>query len=372
MSPRHCHYICGHCTCTSGEIQACHLKSMSQLTTMLQPSSYNVHNPHTSYLPPTTTVNSQDVRFALPGVNYLHVPSGSKAEVPVTLLSHKGFAESWPEGGMDGDERRRKQYGPPAYHISSPTGTHSGQRVSYQPSESYQQTLPSSTRAESSRSSISRPAGVTSYGAYAYPEQQAYNTQAVQGGLQYSAGVAQDASRQQQSQQISPQQYPQYVGPVVYNLGQASQSHPTYAPTPTYEDQARVATEVLSNQFSLQQYYVTAEPTTTGLPAVQTHYVASQTETPRYPHQSPISRPTIPQSYDIEMDYSPMGTAHPPPQPTLQSSDSMEDAFQRYQQQVDVMFQAVIAGRLAEASEEILNISAWLLGNVTKLGEHPF
>jgi hypothetical protein len=75
-------------------------------------------------------------------------------------------------------------------------------------------------------------------------------------------------------------------------------------------------------------------------------------------------------SYDVEMDYPPMG----PPQPQEQQqivppSDNMEEAYNGYQQQLKMAFVAISASRLAEAAEEIMNLSRWLLSNVAKLGE---
>lgn len=229
------------------------------------------------------------------------------------------------------------------------------------------------SRGESARSLISRPATGPSYGGYGYTEQQSYTTPAMQGqSLQYQPAFPQDSSRQQQSQQISSQQFPQYAGPVMYNLGPAGQQQLPYDPSPQYHERQSAAIEVLSNQFGVPQYFGTAEPVSAGLPAVQASYVASQIEPVRYAHTSPIHRPNIAESYEVEMDYSPMGTSHAQvSQQTLPSSESMEDAFHRYERQVDAAFQAVIAGRLAEASEEILSLSNWLLPNVAKLGGSP-
>ena len=63
-----------------------------------------------------------------------------------------------------------------------------------------------------------------------------------------------------------------------------------------------------------------------------------------------------------------------PPNPQEQqqivpASDNMEEAFTRYQQQLKMAFEAISAGRVAEASEGIMNLSRWLLSNVAKLGE---
>jgi hypothetical protein len=52
----------------------------------------------------------------------------------------------------------------------------------------------------------------------------------------------------------------------------------------------------------------------------------------------------------------------------------MDEAYAGYQQQLKMAFSAISASRLAEAAEEIMNLSRWLLSNVAKLGElvHAF
>ena len=74
--------------------------------------------------------------------------------------------------------------------------------------------------------------------------------------------------------------------------------------------------------------------------------------------------------YDAEMEYSPMGPPNPQEQqPILPASDNIEEDYNRYQQQLKMTFDAVGAGRLAEAGSELMNISRWLLSEVAKLGE---
>ena len=75
-------------------------------------------------------------------------------------------------------------------------------------------------------------------------------------------------------------------------------------------------------------------------------------------------------SYDVEMDYSQMGPSQPQEhQQIVPPSDNMDEAYTGYQQQLKMAFTAISAGRLAEAAEEIMNLSRWLLSNVAKLGE---
>lgn len=273
---------------------------------------------------------------------------------------------------MDGDDRRRKQYGQQSYPMSSPTSASPGQQMSYQPTERFAQPLQPTSRGESSATSITRSPNVPNYVAYGYSEQQPYAAQAMQGGsLQYQAAYspgARQQQQQQQPQQISPQQYPPYQG-MMYNLGQAGPSQLPYDPVPQYQQRQAAAIEVLSNQFGVAQYYSLSEPANS-ISAGQTPFLASQSESHRFTPQAPIRRPSMPPSYDVEMDYSQMG----PPQPQehqqiVPPSDNMDEAYTGYQQQLKMAFAAISASRLAEAAEEIMNLSRWLLSNVAKLGE---
>jgi hypothetical protein len=188
------------------------------------------------------------------------------------------------------------------------------------------------------------------------------------GGLQYQASFSPEAARMQ-PQQISPQQYPQYQGQVMYNIGQPAPSQLPYDPIPQYQQRQSAAIEVLSNQFGVPQYFASGEPASS-VPTTHTPFVASQNEPTRYPSQTPVKRASIQQSYDVEMDYSPMGPPNPQEQQQIvPTSDNMEEAFTRYQQQLKMAFETISAGRLAEAGEGIMNLTRWLLSNVAKLGE---
>jgi len=191
------------------------------------------------------------------------------------------------------------------------------------------------------------------------------------GNLQYQAAFSPEAPRLQQPQQISPpqQQYPPYPGQAMYNIGQQAPSQLPYDPIPQYQQRHTAAVEVLSNHFGLPQYYAPSEPASS-VPSAQTPFVGSQTEPMRFPPQTSGRRPSVQQSYDVEMDYAPIGPAGPQEQqPIMPSSDSMEDAYNRYLQQLKATFEAISAGRLADASVEIMSLSRWLLSNVAKLGE---
>src|SRR5262249_2438297 len=96
---------------------------------------------------------------------------------------------------------------------------------------------------------------------------------------------------------------------------------------------------------------------------------ATQSET-SYIQQSPTGRPPVAQSYSVELaEYSPMGPSQITEQPPgLSLSDSVDEAFGRYQQQLKVALEAISSGKLPEAGEEVMSLSRWFLSNVTRLG----
>jgi hypothetical protein len=154
----------------------------------------------------------------------------------------------------------------------------------------------------------------------------------------------------------------------MYNISQPTPSQLPYDPIPQYQRHSATI-DVLPNQFGVPQYYAPGEPASS-IAAAQTPFVASQTEPIRFPPQTPLRRTSMPHTYDVEMDYSPMGPPNPQDQQqVMAASDNMEEAYNRYQHQLKMAFEAISAGRLAEAGVEIMNLSRWLLSNVAKLGE---
>ena len=278
---------------------------------------------------------------------------------------------------MDGDERQRKHYGPSSYQISTSTAASPNQQLSFQSGDRFAQNQQPMTRGESSRSSIGRSAAVPSYGGYGYPDQQGYGTHAIQEGsmhgasIQYPTNFSQGASRQQQTQQLSPpQQYPPYGSNVVYNIPQQSQTQAPYDTVSPFQPRQPAAIDVLPNQFGVPQYFASGPPSSAGLPPGQPHYVTSQDEAPSYPHQSPAERQPIQHSYPVDMsEYPPLVPADPPEhEPLATVSDGIDEAYRHYQQQLRLALDSTREGRLAGASEELMSLSRWFLGNVVKLG----
>jgi hypothetical protein len=175
------------------------------------------------------------------------------------------------------------------------------------------------------------------YGTYGYPEQQPFAGQGVQGGnLRYQAAVS--AETPQLPQRIQPPYQ-------IYDVGQ----------------------QLLYQQISLQQY-CTPSDLANSIPTTQTPLVTSQYE--HFPPQTLARRSPLQQPHNVEMDYSLMGPKNNQEQQQIMlSSDNMDEAYNRYQQRLKTAFEAISANRLVDASLEIMDLSRWLLTNVTKLGE---
>lgn len=232
--------------------------------------------------------------------------------------------------------------------------------MSYQPGARFTQPI-QATRPGSSRTSLTPPPTLLSCGAYGYPELLSFAGQGMEGGnLQYQAALLAEVFRLQQ--QISPLQYPQYQA--IDNIGQQAPSESLYHPIPQYRQPPAV--EALPNQVSLQQCYAPSEPASS-TPTAQISFVTLQDEPmPQTPaRRSPLQRP-----YNVEMDYSSMGPANTQEeQQIMPSLDNMDEAYNRYLQQLKTTFEAIREGRLAEASVNIMELSRWLLTNITKLGK---
>lgn len=68
-------------------------------------------------------------------------------------------------------------------------------------------------------------------------------------------------------------------------------------------------------------------------------------------------------------DYNPVETSEPPEQQDLAPEPSnYDDAYNQYQQALRQTFENTRCGRLVDASQSLLEISEWLLGNAVDLG----
>lgn len=218
-------------------------------------------------------------------------------------------------------------------------------------------------------------ATLSSYGGFEYTESPTYNTAPLQGGslqsgeLHYQTGFPprnpSQATQQQPAEQEQQQRLPQYDTGVVYNMPPHAQPQ-----SPYYQPRQSAAIEVLATQFGVPQYFASDEPT--GGPGAPAQYLTQQDQSAAYPQPPPASRPGVATSYPENMTgfNAPSGPAALELQeaPRPESSTSVEESYNRYNQALRRTFQDVRNGRLSSASETLLEMSEWLLGNAVELG----
>ncbi|KAJ6109882.1 hypothetical protein N7486_002117 [Penicillium sp. IBT 16267x] len=204
-------------------------------------------------------------------------------------------------------------------------------------------------------------------------------------------GVLQQQPQQPQHQHQHPQQQPRrrtphdpappfvpYESAMLYGFGQQGPAQGPFDVVPQYSPRQSAAIEALSNQFAVPQYFTPEESTATENPALSTYLGAQQMS---YNHPGPMPRSSTTQPFPATMsDFPPIGTAgssrlDPPAQhhsdpPQLPASDlaSLEEAYSQYQHALRSTFDQTRAGRLAEASRSLLEISEWLVTNSRDLG----
>ncbi|EXJ80492.1 hypothetical protein A1O1_08637 [Capronia coronata CBS 617.96] len=274
---------------------------------------------------------------------------------------------------MDGGDRRRSQYGQP-YQTPAQSRSLPGQSAGAPTSDRYSQ--PSTpARSDIGRSPITRPY-LPGYPGYGYAEQQ-YGSSQMQGSspmqgieMQYSPAYLQDPSRQQPVQASpSQQQQSQYAQ---YTPGAML---PPAAPQSLYDSipfqQRQTAIEVMASQFAVPQYMPSSEQTGSS------HYLTSQAEASGYTPVA-VTRPSLPQTYGTgAVDFSGLEQQQQQQQQDAAEASgqavtqtALDESLREYQQQLRSIYDAIIAGRVTEASEKLLAVSRWLVSSVTTLGLH--
>ncbi|KAI1617501.1 hypothetical protein EDD36DRAFT_3265 [Exophiala viscosa] len=275
---------------------------------------------------------------------------------------------------MDGNDRRRSQYGQP-YQTPSQSRPLPGQSMGPPSSERYaQSTTPA--RSDVGRASIARPY-VPSYPGYGFQEQQ-YGTAQMQGSspmqgveMQYPPAYIQDASRQQQVQasptQQQQQQYAQYgAGSMLPPVGAQSM----YGNIPYQERQTAI--EVMASQFAVPQYMPHGGHAGMGeVGSSSSQYMTSQPEQAVY-GAVPVTRAPLHQTYaggQVDFPEVEQQATQAPVEPDV-NQEALDEGFRDYRQQIRSAFDFIVAGRVTEASERLLAASRWLASSITALGLH--
>ncbi|KAK2764890.1 hypothetical protein FQN54_008587 [Arachnomyces sp. PD_36] len=342
---------------------------------------------------------------------YASPPLSPPAHRNSLFLDTPRGGSSWTRlGGMDGDDRQRKQHDSSGYPTApGMERPHPVRQSSGSSTDRFRQQHPSilSTPTDTSVPGQGRNSHLSGYGGYGYTESPSYGTPSLQAGslqsgaLQYQADFSPAASRpsplhqhsqqqqhhQRQQQQHDQQQHHQqaqaqqeqqqfshYGSNMVYNIGQQAQPQSPYETLPQFQPRQSTAIDVLPNHFGVPQYYSPTEQGGTGVPAVPSHYLTQQIQpAATYAPQGSVVSSTSAPSFSATMtDYNPVEASEPPEQqqqPDLApESSNYDDAYNQYQQALRQTFENTRCGRLVDASQSLLEISEWLLGNAVDLG----
>lgn len=220
---------------------------------------------------------------------------------------------------------------------------------------------------------------MSGYSGYGYQEQQ-YGTPSMQGSspmqgveMQYPPAYVQDVSRQQALGQPQPHQpYGQFPqGSMLSSTPQPTM----YETMPQYQQRQSAAIEVMSSQLgAMPQYMQQGEQPGLQMPQAASNYGSSQPEQTQYPVAA-VHRGTLPSQYSQEaVDYGMIETQQSqqppqPPPPSAAEQEALQQEVREYEQHLRTTFEDIMAGRMTEASEKILQISRWLVGNVVNLGK---
>jgi len=212
------------------------------------------------------------------------------------------------------------------------------------------------------------------YPGYGYQEPQ-YGSSQMQSSspmqgvdMQYSPAYLQDAARHQQVQ-ASPSQQQQQYGQ--YTPGSML---PPVGPQSIYDNipyqQRQTAIEVMASQFAVPQYMAQGEHSGVGVGSSSSQYLTSQAEQGGYGSVA-VTRPALPQPYGGAQVEYPMMEQQEPEEPAVQSSnqEALDEGLREYHQQIRSIFDAIIAGRVTEASEKLPVASRWLVSSVAALGK---
>ena len=177
--------------------------------------------------------------------------------------------------------------------------------------------------------------------------------------MQYSPAYVQDVSRQAAVAQPPPQ--PQYGSYPQSSILSSTPQQAMYESIPQYQQRQTAAIEVMSSQMGALPQYMQPGPS---------QYAASQPEPVQYAaaaHQS-----TIPSQYgsqQVEYAIMEQPTSQQPGQPSVADQEAYQQELRELEMQLRATFEAILAIRLNEASDKILNISRWLANAVLPLGK---
>ncbi|EDN04567.1 predicted protein [Histoplasma mississippiense (nom. inval.)] len=278
--------------------------------------------------------------------------------------------------GMDGNSQQRKKYDPSSYQTGSGAGPYPIRNLSGSSSERFrqqQQPEPAGGPGTDEVISQDRTSSVSAYGSYGYTESLPYNTPPLQGGtlqsggIQYQSNFASTAARNQHPNQ-QQQRLSQYEGDMVYGITPQVQPASQYEGVSHYQPRHSAAIEVLATQFGVPQYFQEGEPAVAG--GSDKYLTVSQAQTTPYSQPAALPRASTASALPEIMAGLPASTASDGLEHSEfpRQSSRFDDAYIQYQRALRETFESTRSGRLLDASQSLLEISEWLLGNATELG----
>ncbi|OAT01463.1 hypothetical protein, variant 2 [Blastomyces dermatitidis ER-3] len=281
---------------------------------------------------------------------------------------------------MDGDSHQRKTYGPSGYRTGSGIGQHPIRHLSGSSSDRFRhQQQPEPARGPDTHEVIpqDRTSSLSAYGAYVYTEPPSCNTPSLQGGtlqgggLQYESNFSSTSPRNQQPDQ-QQQRLSQYDGDMVYGITPQVQPQAPYEGVSQYQPRQSAAIEVLATQFGVPQYFQPAGPAVAGVS--DQYLTASQVQSTQYSQPASPTRASTTSALpeimaDLHASAATEGLEHA--DFPRESPSGFDDAYNQYQRALRQTFENTRSGRLLDASQSLLEISEWLLGNATELELRP-
>ncbi|KUJ20215.1 uncharacterized protein LY89DRAFT_579748 [Mollisia scopiformis] len=260
---------------------------------------------------------------------------------------------------MDDNSRRRRQNDPPYPGQDPRFGAEQGQGRGFSSSSSERyRPAPITTSPSTARGA----GGATAYSGYYQGPSASFSAALPQTTLQYQPGYTQD-QRQQSFATYNPD--------IMYDVAQQAPQNNVYDSTPQFQTRQPAGMQMLSDVAA--PYFPNESTSAPGPPGLQHHTSSGSSNVYQQHQQSPADRgPLLQQGYSGNA--MAMG-AMPQPAPEIMEEDDyqaqgpgMEAAYTAYQTALKEIFQNIINGRLAEASQSLLEVSEWLLGHVGDLG----
>ncbi|KAL8791394.1 MAG: hypothetical protein Q9213_000010 [Squamulea squamosa] len=292
---------------------------------------------------------------------YATPPTSPARTTPVTHPLPEAFVLGR-MSDMEGDEQQRRQYEQQQFQRGYVPGFRPN-IAEANPPDPVRQAQMMTGRSPTAAGVVSPTrANPQEFGNYGYPQGPPYPPTQLQGSsMHFPTDYSQDSQRSQP--------FPQYAPQMVYNVPQQNQPRSPYDTMPQYQPRQSAALEVLSNQFSVPQYYNPNEPVGgSGHTSTPQQYAPSQFNQSIAYQTSGIGRNTIPPPYPVDMaDYAQGAAAEGAEQQEQEASDFAED-YDTYQEALRDTFEHTSKVRLAEAGQSLEFISEWLLGHVKELG----